>query len=171
MTENSQEIERLISEIERIAHDCYEQRLAFHDRAIRFSRLSKVLNIVAGLLSLIAAGSIAGVLVKLLNPTVMQIIAVVSAITSALISGIIYAFLNEKHIGKYFSAAAFYLQIREDAKSAILTPKISANTLHKRLEELQNAYIKGSQLFGELGIHSGGSAWRKLPQERNQISS
>jgi hypothetical protein len=79
----------------------------------------------------------------------MQIIAVISATTSALISAVITAYFNDRTIGKLFSAATYYLEVREIAKNLYLKPGMSAKALHKQLEELQSKYIKGSQLFGE----------------------
>ena len=148
---DNREIEMLRLAIEALAESSGKQRIKFERKALRCSHLNKLLTIVAGLLSLLAAGSIASVLTKLLDPTIMQIIAVVSATISALISAFITAYFNDRTIGKLFSAAAYYLEVREVAKNIYLKPGISAKALHKQLEELQTKYVKGSQMFGEFG--------------------
>lgn len=148
--ENHLEAGKIRLAIENLAMSSDMQRQAFKSRAIAYSKLNRLLTVGAGVFSLVAAGSIASVLTNIFNPFVMQILAVISATISALVSGIISAFFNDKTIGKLFSAASQYLEIREAAKSASLEPGISAKTLYRRLEELQGKYVRASEMYGEL---------------------
>ena len=84
----------------------------------------------------------------------MQILAVISASFSALISGVTSAFLSDRTVGKLFSASAQYLEIRELALRSLVEPGLSSKNLFQRLEKVQDKYIAAVQLFGELGKRS-----------------
>lgn len=141
--------EKIVEAIEVLGRRSRVLREAFERRASLYSKWSRVLIISSTVLSLLAAGSIAGSLTKLLDPKTMQILAVCAAITSAITSGVASEFFSNKKIGKLFSISTQYLEIKEAARSAVLDPELSTPALHRRLESLQKMYIQVSRSLGE----------------------
>jgi NADH:ubiquinone oxidoreductase subunit K len=141
--------EKIIKEIEELGRRSAMLREAFERRAALYSTLSRILIISSTVLSLLAAGSIASSLTKLLDPKVMQILAVCAATASAITSGVGAEFFSNKKIRKLFSISTQYLEIREAAKRAILKPGLTDQALYSRLDNLQKVYIHLSQSSGE----------------------
>lgn len=138
--------------IQDIADRSAKQRVAYEEAAVTFSRINKILTVFAGVLSLLAAGSIASALTKLLDPRNMQILAVCSATVSALTSALVSSFVSDRRIGKLFSISIQYLQIKEAAMSALVEPGLSAKTLHTRLQELKDKYINVAERSTDVSL-------------------
>lgn len=129
-------------ELLRLTSNAAGRREELLSSGIRKSRRRKLLNIVAGVLSLLSAGAITAVLANIVGKNGVQVVAALIAMISGTISLVVTSYFSDDEIINLFNGSSKYLGLRESVNRLAVNPKMSYSEKFEGLGALQEAYAK-----------------------------
>jgi hypothetical protein len=114
---------------------------------LKKARRRKALTIVAGILALTSAGTIAAVITKAFGDTGTQLVAALVAAVSGTISLFITSYYSDDEVLAMLVGSAKYLALRENVYRLVIQPNISDEDRFERLTGLQDEYAKLDEAY------------------------
>lgn len=119
------------------------------------SHRRKILNIVAGILSLISAGAITAVLANIVGKNAVQVTAALVALFSGTISLVVTSYFSDDEIVNLFNGSSKYLGLRESVNRLAVSPTMTDPERFEELSRLQDAYAKLDETYSRYFTRMG----------------
>jgi hypothetical protein len=139
--------QQLFDEIERLTVNAARRREELQVTGLSKAKLRKALTVIAGVLALTSAGSIAAVLSKLFGETAVQLIAAFTAGVSGTLSLLIAAYYSDDAVFNMLLGSTKYLTLRENVYRLVVHPNMSDIERFARLGEFQAEYAKLDEIY------------------------
>jgi hypothetical protein len=139
--------QQLESELIRLTENAALRREGLLISGLRKSRLRKALNATAGVLALLSAGTITGVIADFFGDNNVQLLAAVVAGVSGTISLIVTAYFSDDETVAMLIGSSKYLGLRESVYRLVVNPRISDEERFRSLADLQDEYARLDETY------------------------
>lgn len=158
--------QQLSDEIERLTVNAARRREELQVTGLSKAKLRKALTVIAGMLALTSAGSIAAVLSKLFGETAVQLIAAFTAGVSGTLSLLIAAYYSDDAVFNMLLGSTKYLTLRENVYRLVVHPNMSDIERFARLGEFQAEYAKLDEIYSRYFAVGDGHFLSNVPPPR-----
>jgi hypothetical protein len=143
-------------ELARLFNSSSQRRQTLQSSAAKKLKNKRRFTVIAGVLALLSAGTVTGVMSKLIGDIQGQIIAIAMSVVSGTISLVLSAYFNDQDTELALTASSKYLQFRESVRKIM---QGSEMVNRDALEKLQNEYVLLDEQFARVYIFTDG--WKK----------
>lgn len=158
--------EELFHEIERLTVNAARRREELQVTGLSKAKRQKALTVIAGILALTSAGSIAAVMSKLFGDTAVQLTAAFAAGVSGTISLLIAAYYSDDAVFNMLLGSTKYLTLRENVYRLVIHPDMSDIERFARLGEFQAEYVRLDEIYSRYFAVGRGISASNVPPPR-----
>jgi hypothetical protein len=155
--------QELFREIERLTVNAARRREELQVTGLHNAKRQKALTVIAGILALTSAGSIAAVMSKLFGDTAVQLIAAFTAGVSGTISLLIAAYYSDNAVFDMLLGSSKFLTLRENVYRLVIHPNMSDMDRFSRLGEFQAEYARLDEIYSRYFAVGRGHVGTNMP--------
>lgn len=159
-------------ELERLTENSAMRREDLLDSGLNRSKRRKQLTILAGVLALTSAATIAAFMTKLFGADGMQGISALVAVVSGTISLVVAAHYADDEIVGRLAGASKYLALRDAVFQLVIDPDTTDKQRRKSLANLQAEYTNLDATYSKYftrGAHSSASIQNRASSRRPEL--